>query len=636
MKTLIQIQFTNRTSGRLQYKQHNMSNPSKPSLRTRLGSSSGHRTSGIMAILLTLVASISYANTSVVTNSPCFSQGPIVYVWADQTLLASQQTGSKNKPFGTLAQADAANARTIVIMYANAPLDQGISLNDGEALIGLPNAYGDYPVIQNTSSTSHGGNAVVVQGGSVCIDRIHFDNTWASGINYDNAKNLTVLNSLVTRYNQGEVLVDMPPPYVSQELRKIYVGGIHAETLKSGTTKITDVEIRDNHIGAGILEIPFNGANRIFTVANSDFTRIIQSPRTADNSTMPFANAILTMPVGELTRQDVYIADSTFHDFLEPLISADPVWVNNNIPILHFPQDGSESNIVVENCHFKNISANGTDLSIDIALASTDLTPVGTLPSPGKTKLTSIVRNNVFEENGLFLEKPYLVGAVGMILEAGGAIHEAKAYNNAFNNMISAFNLYSEGTAEDSYIISKNVASNMRRSFVTIFPAEFYDFTGAPSMQTMVNITDNNVTGLVRGGIILSTKFHDLDHDPSLNGIPYQSLTVNLERNCFTGRPGLAPILSSRYLLTEPSSGDQPGNVTITARNNNFLQFSLDVLDVLVNDTPLNNGGVQYDLQKNYWGGNTNTLDLNPVGGDGIVDINISNPLSAPISCYGQ
>lgn len=113
--------------------------------------------------------------------------------------------GSKNRPFTSLDQVEAASAAgdTIYIIQSQGALDGGIQLKDGQQLIGLgPKVTGANPSsarakLTNTSNARYDGDAIRLARNNV-VENIHIDNSFRSAILGINAVGAQLRNNLMT------------------------------------------------------------------------------------------------------------------------------------------------------------------------------------------------------------------------------------------------------------------------------------------------------------------------------------------------------------------------------------------------------------------------------------------------------
>ena len=113
--------------------------------------------------------------------------------------------GSKNRPFTSLDQVEAASAAgdTIYIMQSQGVLDGGIQLKDRQRLIGLgPKVTGANPnsaraKLTNTSDARYDGDAIRLARNNV-VENIHIDNSFRSAILGINAVGAQLRNNLMT------------------------------------------------------------------------------------------------------------------------------------------------------------------------------------------------------------------------------------------------------------------------------------------------------------------------------------------------------------------------------------------------------------------------------------------------------
>src|SRR6267378_5364385 len=124
------------------------------------------------------------------------------YVKADA---AAGGDGSRNRPFATLEQVEAASqpGDTIRVLPSMRPLDGGIQLKDSQRLIGLgdpvtkaaSNTAG--PTITNTSSARLNGDAIRLAPNTL-VQNIHVDGASRSGIFGVNAARAQIRGNLIT------------------------------------------------------------------------------------------------------------------------------------------------------------------------------------------------------------------------------------------------------------------------------------------------------------------------------------------------------------------------------------------------------------------------------------------------------
>jgi hypothetical protein len=130
------------------------------------------------------------------------SEAATWYVKADPS---HSGDGSKNRPFCTLQEAEAASlpGDTILIIQSKGRLDGGIQLKDGQALIGLgPSVTGANPhsaraMITNTSGLRYDGDAIRLARNNL-VQNIHIDNAFRSSILGINAVGAQIRDNLMT------------------------------------------------------------------------------------------------------------------------------------------------------------------------------------------------------------------------------------------------------------------------------------------------------------------------------------------------------------------------------------------------------------------------------------------------------
>ena len=113
--------------------------------------------------------------------------------------------GSKNRPFTSLDQVEAASAPgdTIYVVQTQGVLDGGIQLKDGQKLIGLgpkvntANGNSARAKLTNTTDARYDGDAVRLARNNV-VENLHIDNAFRSAILGINAVGAQIRNNLMT------------------------------------------------------------------------------------------------------------------------------------------------------------------------------------------------------------------------------------------------------------------------------------------------------------------------------------------------------------------------------------------------------------------------------------------------------
>jgi hypothetical protein len=125
--------------------------------------------------------------------------------WYLQADAAAGGNGSRNRPFATLEQVEAASrpGDTVRVLPSTRPLDGGIQLKDGQRLIGLGDpvtkvsASGARPTLTNTNATRYQGDAVRLANNNV-VENIHIDGAARAGIFGVNAARPEIRGTLIT------------------------------------------------------------------------------------------------------------------------------------------------------------------------------------------------------------------------------------------------------------------------------------------------------------------------------------------------------------------------------------------------------------------------------------------------------
>ncbi len=123
----------------------------------------------------------------------------------------SEPQGSEENPYGSLAAVEAdTGCDTIIILHSRGVLDGGINLRDGQELKGQIGRSGRLPIISNTTAITNNGHGVQLAANNTITD-LHIKDTYNSGVSGGNVGNLSIENSVITRFGQSEALDFLPP-----------------------------------------------------------------------------------------------------------------------------------------------------------------------------------------------------------------------------------------------------------------------------------------------------------------------------------------------------------------------------------------------------------------------------------------
>ncbi|MCE5293688.1 MAG: hypothetical protein LLF94_03630 [Chlamydiales bacterium] len=548
----------------------------------------------------------------------------------------SDGTGSKTHPYSTLADAEADTSwDELVVLPSTVELDGGITLRSGTKLVGggcdptCISLSTNVPTITNTSDATNGGNGVVVIGDAV-VEKIYFKNTWASAINYDDARDLTVKHVLITGHNMGEVVSPIPFGYDNF----LQAGGIHGQPTNDGTTKLEKVVIRNNHTGAGVNNFPRDGAKRKFHATNCEFTELTQILTTGDQPVLNILTGIASISDGENTELDNHITHCYLHDFQKP----DTTGQTQGIATVALR--GSKSTTHISDSTFYNLSSPQSETIHINSEASVEITPVvmaadndssgsssstdATLESELKLEVTSCA----FEE--LDSNMTSFTMAVANFTSNGKTKWSVKdcTMTNISDSLVSLI----LGNGHQHECFTGNNAVGLDAFFVAIAGNVF--LTDVPNAVTKVCLQDNNYTGGQTAAIAVFTSDYE-------DRASWHKLKICAKNNCFNGQN----MFSTGFLGGGSSEGPH-SNIVIRARNNSIVGYTYDVQDIFA--------GINYQLQKNWWGeGNYCSFDSDCsttqscsfgrcVGPDNIVNvedlatIDVHHPLNGPTKCPGK
>jgi len=154
---------------------------------------------------------------------------------------SSQPQGSARNPYGSLAavQADL-GCDTIFVLHSELVLDGGISLRDGQELVGKTGPGRDLPVISNTNGLN-GGNGVQLAANN-SIDSLHIDGTQNSGVFGTDVGSLEILNSQITNFALSGNIVQLPAPLAFISVSR---AGIEISPSQDAKIRIAETELGD-------------------------------------------------------------------------------------------------------------------------------------------------------------------------------------------------------------------------------------------------------------------------------------------------------------------------------------------------------------------------------------------------------
>ncbi|MCE5317551.1 MAG: hypothetical protein LLG04_09370 [Parachlamydia sp.] len=524
-----------------------------------------------------------------------------------QAGLCEVGNGSKSHPYNSLAQAQADESWTTLIVRASPfVLDGGITLRDGQSLIGETSPVDgslahDQPIITNSSTASNGGNGVIVESGNVVIKNIYFKDTWASAVDYSNSENICISNVLVTGFNQGSVTV--PLIYELLTTTTVLAPAFLGQLTNNGMSFFTNVAVKSGFTGDGIFELVV-GANRKLIVDNYEATQL----RLFNPPAAGLSNNIVGIRAGAATAGTNYkvcVKDADIHDFAPNLprspsnISARGVMIN--------PTDGANVRASVKSTTFRNIFSDGTTSnSFDVVALTT--TTLANVPLGVRSTINYIVENCYFEEPLQTSQN----SRQGFQTQSVNSVDSGVVSKNVFNNIFNTLATFGAGNSQSTLKAIHNIATGSNTFFAANTSTLFTAPTDPINISTDVTLKDNKYTGLSGFGSAAIAVFPRIP-------VSWTSLVINAQNNCFDGQN----VIGSVGLLGIPiGSGSTAGNATINATQNNIVNFETDILDIDAN--------VSYIAPRNWWGrpaGATNII----VGPGAVVDV--SKPLQSPIEC---
>ncbi len=518
---------------------------------------------------------------------------------------AGKGNGSKKRPYNSLAAAQADETwDTLIVLPSPNILDGSIILRSGTTLKGTCDpTCGPLSInqatITNSNSELNNGNAVVVEG-DACIKKLYFKDTWASAINYDNGRNLTVKKVLITGHNQGDVQVQTvvdPTIYYP-------VAGIFGQPTTNGTTQFKQVIVKDNNTGGCFIEEASNNIYRKISVEYCELTGIRsvsqQSPFIAEQALGMDFNS-----VGEGTYIDVFIGNCNIHDF-RPNTFPDVLSFGIEFVVL----SGGMITACIEDCLIQNIY-NNTDESYHVHI----------LQGSGPNKVT--VKRCRFEEP-LYNINQQITAIQSIITDTDSHMTvKDNTFVNVYDNIVSWM---LAGATNDHWEIRDNCGSGAGTFFFT--------YNISAEAITEAHIVDNIFTGGSALGAIGALA----------QAAPWKKIALKVERNCLDGQGAGFAGLYGIGSVGQNALLDAGLGALGSKGHNNITGYEFDIYNI--SEDP----GLTISAQKNWWGeGNpcsnnsecasTQTCRKGVcVGPDNVVNtsnavVNVSKPLSHPAKC---
>lgn len=583
--------------------------------------------------------------------------------------LCEPGNGSKEHPWNSLALADADTSwNTLIVLASPVELVGGLNMRPGTCLIGEKNPVngpttGDQCVISNPNPLDHNGNCIEVVSGDVCIKNIYFREIWNSAIDYDNARNLTVENVLVTGYNKGLNTSLVQGNHFDDSFTTYVNGALNAQNSNNGKTSLCNVVIRDNYSGAGIYEEVNGGAKRKIRINKCEFSGLTNgNPNDGSCAQKGLYNNISAVMLTsfEQSKVDTKIKNTFIHDF-----DAHPIAGTYWLYSIFVHPFSSTSNTLIENCIFINLPAPPFDPEIKQCAQANTAAPYNPLtgwpccdgcttdtlctstsectsgsfvnpaPAPGgipefgtavlilpnyemQTEPefvmngTSIIRNCVFENppSPFFDINHVHTGVFMHPMSTHSWTHIVE--NNIFKNIDISCGSTEMGSDVNLTAHVRHNTSQGGFIFCYDSTAQWANMNDPSTMVVTYHITKNKWSG-APGSLAAIQLQPNLQNNFYAHSqwvcSPYQNCTLNVTDNCFEVPgptvPGLLPAAIGGF--GNGVSGCDAGTATVYAEHNNFIGFEVSVNELALSPVPCKPPrgplNINYLFGTNYWGG---------------------------------
>lgn len=546
--------------------------------------------------------------------------------------------GTKNHPFGLLAQAEADqdNWDTLVVLSSSTVLDGGITLQDGKKLIGEKNpTCGELsptqPTITSTDiNNSNQGNGVIVKGNAT-IANIYFTNTQASAINYDEADDLTVKNVLITNYDQNNSVA----------------AALLGRSTKNGTTNIEHCIVRNCIFATEAIHQETSASiQRKLCIRSSEFSNLVDSALevaslgnsilsiTLRDSTVSNAANMVEAESFESSTLDIALFHCSGNNLTDSALELDGFDISvMNVSVAHCSFDSIQDS-VIETDSDQQSTLNLTICDSSFTHTNATGRSVIELEANDESSQTVTIKSSTFSNNNTDM----ILGA-----ESSDSAHlevdVCKCLMEEDTLHLDQTNLYlAPANGSTLKAVVKDSVSTNRGTFVrsdsndeshtslelfcnNVTDATFFSATSLPSEDKHPTLS-----GIFKGNLFKGTTAINVDGTQQF----FNTFTLELQDNCFTGTDTAFNILASEGLAI---------NGTITAHCNNFAGFATGINDV--------NGDIPYNVRKNWWGPAPDCSACDPqyqkclfgacfgpkVTLVGTSQIDSSDPLLNPIKC---
>jgi hypothetical protein len=502
--------------------------------------------------------------------------------WHVKADAAAGGDGSRNRPFATLEQVEAASqpGDTIRVLPSTRPLDGGIQLKDNQRLIGLGDPVtkaapgGARPTITNTTSARHNGDAIRLANNTL-VQNIHVDGAARSGVFGVNAAGAQIRGNLITNNMiQGNDLrrLERPWPdgFILYESQTNHFGGITLLACGPGGSSYCTMHAPERPAAATTGEVLIAG--NVIRDSNLEGIMLITDTGVAATFTV----------------NDTVVRDLS-QGLPDPLALTPPGDIVRSRAFTHIGLNRSRTDLIINRFHAENVAPPGRYAADGLVLLTGGDSPVVNAKVSQFTMLNPKMTGEV--NNGDSIE-----------------IQHRGSTNAVLNVDMSRLDLRDPASANIKILEASNPTNGTYNLTVSDSVLSNNNPAGGIDGQIRLSGTSNGTKAFTL--VVRNTRFAGIGGAIGiLNPNNVETLTVMVENSSmsgFTHPAGAKPIAAVTW--THPADKtigkailDLGGGPLGSRGLNRFVNNPW--LDIAVTNANAKTSVVRVDASNNYWGG---------------------------------